>query len=687
MQRLLLLLILVIGHWSLVIAPAQPLLRGPLTTNSPAMKPSLTDGLLDARTNNLFRVPVGVATNLVITNLAVGQVIRIDLFVTNGFTVTFPQQTAANTAQGWLVPVQSNAWQTVIVSQPASGETNFDFRVAQFLQTVGLSMALDTNFATRTVTIRGATLSSNGVTVGGFSNLNVVATGGSNTLVQIGVTNGNATIQFNATASGGGSSGIATINGAGTNLTVWQQTGSTNPAFIVLGTNGLTTMWTRTNTADGGSVLAIGTNLATATLISNWNGMTHIISSNGAPILTLNGAAGRVGINQTAPAALLDIAGTVGATVTPLFHAGTNSTTGLTVTTNGNVGVGTATPQGMLSVTNSDGSLDVLPDTLTFWRARVLGVTRSTLTIANTPTLTLVQSTGNGMAVSAAGSLTRTGSGNLDVTLIPLNSGNVGIATANPLASLHVTNTAAQTDPLRIHTKVGDGSLFAFGVSSNRLALFGATGVTNTPPAGYAGMFAETNTGTIELAVIDSAGNVTQISPHPRDCPPAFLITTNWLSGWPEVGKSVKLYSGTVTWKNNSLSSLVQRWQLESTILASNYMLLMPAQLRALLPSALVVEESFSEYNTRLGLTPGNGGLVENNWDVVQNNRQNDYNLGRTNELIAYNTPILFTNDIGEVSSSPFNTNIVVRPVRDVKEQKPALVEFLSPEIRVKKNK
>ena len=231
------------------------------------------------------------------------------------------------------------------------------------------------------------------------------------------------------------------------------------------------------------------------------------------------------------------------------------------------------------------------------------------------------------------------------------------------------------------------GSLFAFGVSSNRLALFGASGATNTPPAGYAGMFAETNSGTIELAVIDSAGNVTQISPHPRDCPPSFLITTNWLSGWPEVVKSVKLYNGTVTWKNNSLSSLVQRWQVESAVLASNYILLMPAQLRALLPSALISEESFEDYNTRLGLTPGNGGLVENNWDSVQNKRQADYNLGRTNELIAFNTPLVFTNDIGQVVSNQFNTNIVVRPIKDVKEAKPTLIEFLSPEIKDKKDK
>jgi hypothetical protein len=206
MQRILLILLL---HSAFCLLPssAQPVLRGPLTTNSPAIKSAGTNGHIDALTNNLFRVPVGVSTNLVITNLAVGQVIRIDLFVTNGFTVTFPQQTDTNTIQGWLAPVRSNDWQTVIVSRPSSTETNFDIRAADFIATAGVTMSLDTNFATRAVTIRGATLSSNGVTVGAFSNLNVVATGGTNSLVQIGVTNGNATLQINATppASAGSS--------------------------------------------------------------------------------------------------------------------------------------------------------------------------------------------------------------------------------------------------------------------------------------------------------------------------------------------------------------------------------------------------------------------------------------------------------------------------------------------------
>jgi len=132
---------------------AQPFLRGPLTTNSPAIKPALDGGRLDALTNNFFRVPVEVNTNLIVTNLSIGQVIRIDLFVTNGFTCAFPQQTAANSAQGWIAPVGSNAWQTVFVSKPAAGETNFDVRAVQYLDQAGAAITLTTNFIARTRTI------------------------------------------------------------------------------------------------------------------------------------------------------------------------------------------------------------------------------------------------------------------------------------------------------------------------------------------------------------------------------------------------------------------------------------------------------------------------------------------------------------------------------------------------------
>ena len=92
-------------------------------------------------------------------------------------------------------------------------------------------------------------------------------------------------------------------------ITVAQSTGFTNPPFIVLGTNGQTVFWVRTNTASGASVVAIGTNLNNAMVISNFNGMTYFMSSNAAPAITINGGNGNVGFNNPTPSNAVDVVG------------------------------------------------------------------------------------------------------------------------------------------------------------------------------------------------------------------------------------------------------------------------------------------------------------------------------------------------------------------------------------------
>lgn len=147
------LLVLAIHVLTLLTLHGQPYIKGPLTTNSPAIKTAATGGLIDCITNNFFRVPVEVNTNLVITNLALGQVIRIEVWPTNGFTVTFAQQTASNTVQGWVRPLTSNQWNTVYVSRPDSTTTNFDIRAADYITVAGSGVFFATNFAARTVTV------------------------------------------------------------------------------------------------------------------------------------------------------------------------------------------------------------------------------------------------------------------------------------------------------------------------------------------------------------------------------------------------------------------------------------------------------------------------------------------------------------------------------------------------------
>lgn len=111
----------------------QPILRGPITTNSPVVASALPGGLIDAMTNNLFRVPVGVSTNLIVTNLGLGQVVSIEIFPTNGFTVTFPQQSAGNSYQGWVKPCQSNQWNVVHISRLDTAVTNFNVQSSDSL--------------------------------------------------------------------------------------------------------------------------------------------------------------------------------------------------------------------------------------------------------------------------------------------------------------------------------------------------------------------------------------------------------------------------------------------------------------------------------------------------------------------------------------------------------------------------
>lgn len=163
------------------LAVAQPVLRGPNTTNSPAINAAATGGLIDALTNNFFRVPVQVNTNLIITNLSLGQVIRIEVWPTNGFTVSFPQQTTSNSMQGWVQSLTSNQWNTVYVSRPDSTTTNFDIRAADYIETSGSGITRTTNYAAKTVATAASaliSLSTNGTQVtGAWTNLNITYAG------------------------------------------------------------------------------------------------------------------------------------------------------------------------------------------------------------------------------------------------------------------------------------------------------------------------------------------------------------------------------------------------------------------------------------------------------------------------------------------------------------------------------
>ncbi len=173
-----------------------------------------------------------------------------------------------------------------------------------------------------------------------------------------GVTLAQVTNVVNALTGGG----IPTLNGTGTNLSAQYLTSSTNWPFVVLGTNGAMIGGVDTN-----ANLWIGA----GTISNNTSvGSLDIIPTNGGAFtsfkLHLSGVGNKIGSGNPVNGAALDVPGAVyvgtlngtnadilgpiGSTLSPIFHAGTNSANGLTVTTNGNVGIWTATPQSPLVV-------------------------------------------------------------------------------------------------------------------------------------------------------------------------------------------------------------------------------------------------------------------------------------------------------------------------------------------------
>jgi hypothetical protein len=147
----------------------------------------------------------------------------------------------------------------------------------------------------------------------------------------------------------------------------------------------------------------------------------------------------------------------------------------------------------------------------------------------------------------------------------------------------------------------------AFAVATNgdvrlaHTAYFKAVNNSNTPPAGMAGIFAASNT-VAEMMAIDGAGNVTQISAHPLDAPPEFFVTTNWMPVFPEITKSLNLYTGRIEWKNKTMEALLRRLELRGTNI-STWLTTLSAPRRNALLSGIHEVETFAEYNARMGYT------------------------------------------------------------------------------------
>ena len=107
--------------------------------------------------------------------------------------------------------------------------------------------------------------------------------------------------------------------------------------------------------------------------------------------------------------------------------------------------------------------------------------------------------------------------------------------------------------------------------------------------------------GAKQMCVMDSAGNVTAISPHADDAP-------EWLYDWdidrmsPKIVREINYYAGIIRYTNHTrqarlLERLLNRW---------------PAPIDAL-SRKVIHEETFEEYNVRTGHT-----LEKKDWDTDQ---------------------------------------------------------------------
>lgn len=185
------------------------------------------------------------------------------------------------------------------------------------------------------------------------------------------------------------------------------------------------------------------------------------------------------------------------------------------------------------------------------------------------------------------------------------------------------------------------------------------SGVTaSNPPtsgAGTAFIFAATNAaGTAEIFTMDGAGVVKQISEHAMDAPDALIDDADEA---PNISKEILFYTGKVRWINRSRAARMQ--ELETKVALNrldSYQTLTgktPTQwtnsasygkftnslfaLDAMADAGrqVIMVESFAEYNTRLGLTNGNG-LVKVKWSDVQTQIQNDYTNSYNAAMAAY---------------------------------------------------
>lgn len=200
-------------------------------------------------------------------------------------------------------------------------------------------------------------------------------------------------------------------------------------------------------------------------------------------------------------------------------------------------------------------------------RLRVLGSGSGGLT-----PLSIENGTGSAVLAKFIGTATQ------DVDLLQFRNSTTIKSVVDATGQFGIQNTAPAY-PLDV---TGDVRISAVG----RLGDAGSAPTMNNNECGWYGLDVG---GTVEFHVIDEAGNASQLSPHAKDGPDTIYTDPATGKGVELVASHANVYRGEIVWRH--LTD----------------------------PSKQPITETFDQYNTRRGLSPGDPGYwQQQDWDANQ---------------------------------------------------------------------
>jgi hypothetical protein len=446
--------------------------------------------------------------------------------------------------------------------------------------------------------------------------------------------------------------GIAVDNGSGT-------------ITIGIGSGALATNLTAQATAGSSSAVALkvigdsttATNIfevqkSTGQIVGSVdsNGLLQALSESIAGIANITGASAFGGVATFSNT----VVGQLGANLTGTLNVNAIINTNLGTFMGGVVATNNATTNVTLKIV---GMAAVVTNIWEVWSNTVLQVTVSSNGIITFPSsnpvqvykdstdsLQLVANLGSGKIVYVGDASAASYGVAVGSSATRIKSGVLALGGANDTNNIRLKQIQAGTTTLPNVLGIQD----AAGGAAGCLLEFRAvpdSRTNNAPSTDSAriGAFLDSG-GVAQLFVKAEDGTTKQITEHAiADCPP-FLLDS--IDDMPNVSKEIQPYLGKVRWINRSREALLTQLQFWGTNVNA-----MPTN-----KTTFIYVETFQRYNNRLGLTNGNGLIIES-WTANQDAQQARYDAARLDEL---------------AQQAGGNTNIVVRPVRDVRKAIPA---------------